>query len=198
MLHSFIGQCSPIFKDIAVVVEGSNAINNKTWEFLQKYLRQFLLQLSSTSDKVSVSTFDRVVQVQRPFEEIESKSDVDATLSKITRNQAETSANYKKITEFIYNHHFAEKVGSLSPIKILIMITKESFNLQSLDTMKRTYPEENITLLTVVMNLESDDDGEDSSEFEDVSQFTMAQLSGLLTRIKAETPRKNGCTPAAK
>ena len=187
-----------MFKDIAVVMEASSAIDNKTWEYVQKYLRQLLLQLSSTSDKVSVSTFNGVVQARRPFQEIQSVSDVDAAVSNITRSKADKPANYMKIAEYFYNHHFNEMAGSLSPIKILIMVTKESFNLQSLDTMKRTYPEESITLLTVVMNLESDDDGEDSSEFEDMSQFTMAQLSGLLTRIKSETPPTNGCASAVK
>ena len=198
--HYFVGQCTAKFKDIAVALEASKSINDRKWREVRKFLHEFLLKMSSSVNKVSLSTFDSVVHIKQPFQDISSSSVVNTTMSKIVRNEGKESADYMRIAEHLFNNLFTEKMGSLSPHKILIMITKESFDFELLNSIKRSYPEENITLLTVVMKMKSDDDDDGSNgsggimfDIQDESRFTMANLSRLIRRIEADTLSKAEC-----
>ena len=175
-----------------MVVEASRNISDRKWDKVQDFLRQFLLKLSSSAYKVSLSTFDRKLHMKYPFQAIPSESAVNDLMSKVARNKAENSAGYSGIVEHLYNHIFTEKEGSLSPHKILVLITQKKFDLQILDSIQRRYPEEQVTLLTVIMNLKTDDD-DISFGFEDESSFTMAKLSRLIRRIGVENLSNAKC-----
>ena len=164
--------------------------------------------MSLSVNKVSLSTFDTAVHVKQSFQNISSTSVVNAIMSKIVRNEREKSADYMQIAEHLFNNIFTEKMGSLSPHKILIMITKENFDFRLLNSIKRSYPEEQITLLTVVMKMRSDDDGDGDDDddddnggggggilfdIQDESRFTMAKLSRLIRRIESDTFSKANC-----
>jgi len=192
---SLKGQCGLRSKDVAVVVEASNNISGRKWRKVQTFLYEFFVKLTSGVYKVSTAKFDKKVQLRRSFQEISSISTVKAIVSNITRSKAESSADYTEIVEYAYNHLFTEKTGSLLPSKILVFITRKNFDLKILNNISRSYPEEKITFLSVVMNLKSNHDHDGLPVFEDESSFTMAELSWLLSRIKADVSDA-GCKSA--
>ena len=192
----FPGECIVKLKDIAVVVEASNDIGDKKWAKVEEFLHELLSKLSSGGNRVAVSTFDSQVNVKALFQEISSVSAVNTLMSKVKRNKAVKSAEHEEIVGQIFNHHFTEQKGSLSPNKILVLITKKAFDFKILNDLARLYPEENLTLLNVVMNLKSD--GDDASfGFEEESSFTMANLGRLISRIEATSAATNECTAVA-
>ena len=191
----FLGQCGLRSKDIAVVVEASNNISGRKWRKVQKFLRELFAKFTSSEYRVSSAKFDKQVHLQRSFEEISSISTVEAMVSNITRSKAENSAEYAEIVEYVYNHLFTEKAGSLLSSKILVFITRNKFDPKILNNISRSYPEEKITFLSVVMNLKSSHDDDGLLVFEDKSSFTMAELSWLLSRIKSDVSEA-GCKSA--
>ena len=164
---------------------------------VKEFLHELLSKLSSGGNRVALSTFDRQVNVKASFQEISSVSAVNTLMSKVERNKAEEPAPYQDIMENIFNHQFTEQKGSLSPNKILVLMTEKAFDFQLLNDLKRWYPEENVTVLNVIMNFDSD--GDDASFwFEEESSFTMANLGRLVSRIEATSPATSECKAIAK
>lgn len=183
---SLLGECVLKSKDIAVVIEASSSINDKKWLKLEKYLRELLLALSAKSYRVSISTFDKEMHQKRSFNEVDSSSDVSSILSNVARTAEQTSTDHKAVASYIFNEAFTEKTGSMSPNKIAVLLTRNSFDFGILKQVIRRFPEEEITLLPVVMNLKSNDDDSDFySGFDVETSFTMAKLSSLVARINS-------------
>ncbi len=152
---------------------------------MKGFASELLAKLAVTADnKVSLSTFSANIRKQQAFKSVGSKKEIKQIVRQMAKDSRQ--ADYKKVLEYAFNQLLHEKVGSLSPTKIIVLLTKAAFDRSLLGKIRRDYPEERLRVFTVSMSMSREDGlGQFSNAFEEQAHFSITQLSRLVKAIQA-------------
>ena len=181
-------------KDIAVVIERSSRVGNPKWIKTKEFLVDLLLKTTkSSATKVSLFSFAYRLQMVRSYSSYTSVADIQSSLDGVP--DISDDPNFPLVLSKMYNTYFNERQSSLSPTKILLLVTRRPFDFNYLRQLQRDYPDEKIELLNLVMNYKSYDEDLGSAPIGSSGQvvFSLSQLSKLTKAIQAARITNASC-----
>ena len=176
-----------------MVIEASSNIPKRRWRRLKEFLEELFTKLHAPGYKVGIATFSSEWHSKRAFKEFSSVGEISKIVKGLSKQYGDSSTDYKNRVENIYNNFLTERMSSVSPTKIAILVTNNRFDRRILKVLRRDYPEEDVHLLSVVMNMKSEKDGSLALGYEYETSFSMAELSALTRTVELIDSSKDFC-----
>ena len=175
------------------MIEASSNIPKRRWRRLKEFLEELFTKLHAPGYKIGIATFSSEWHSKRAFKEFSSITEISKIVNGLSKQYGDSSTDYKQRVENIYNNFLTERMLSVSPTKIAILVTNNPFDRQILKEIRRDYPEEDVHLLSVLMNMKSDKDEDLALGYEYETSFSMAELSGLTRAVELIDSSKDFC-----
>lgn len=185
--YFFIGECSIPGKDIAIAIQSSSTVPDKLWSSALSFVGGFINRLRNTpTTKFGIVTFASKV-VGKRFRRYDSPAEVNAVLSGLARTKG---VHFPHALEFMFNSFTTEKYGSLSKVKILLIISEQKIKDDVFAKFQKFYHQGDVRFINVIMSLEKQDVGVADLGMEESEKFiySLGELAELVKRVKGIVP----------
>lgn len=181
------GECSIPGKDIAIAIQSSSTVPDKLWSNVLSFVGGFINRLRNTpTTKFGIVTFASKV-VGKRFRRYDSPAEVNAVLSGLARTKG---VHFPHALEFMFNSFTTEKYGSLSKVKILLIISEQKIKDDVFAKFQKFYHQGDVRFINVIMSLEKQDVGVADLGMEESEKFiySLGELAELVKRVKGIVP----------
>lgn len=174
--------------DIAIAIQSSSSINDTLWSHSLNFVGGIMKQVRKRKNtKFGLVSFGSKMAANM-YQSFSSNNQIDAFLLSLSREK--DTVGIPSTLDFLFNSYGTEKYGSLSDLKVVIVLSEEKIKDSAFANLEKSYPEEDVRFLNVVLAFSKQDVGGADLGVEESKKtlYSLGEHSELVKRVQHVVP----------